>query len=182
MLNEFRTLENLFDANVDTLMARLGCTEKVAVLLSLMPSLAKRYLGSKWGKKVLLDNSAPAGELALSLFVGEHVESFYALWLDTQMRLNHCGKVSTGTVDEVVVFRREVVRLAIEHQAANVILVHNHPGGDFTPSNADYTLTNRISEALEIVDVQVIDHIIVAENKYFSFADRKKKHVRGYEL
>jgi len=181
MLKEFKTLQNLFDANVETIMARLGCSENIAVLLSLMPGIAKRYLRSKWSDKVVLSEAKIAGEYAISLFVGEPVEIFYVLCLDTQLRLNYVTQISKGTVDEVPVFTRELVRKALEYHAANVILAHNHPGGTITPSHNDNALTTRVKDALKLIDIPVIDHIIVAGDKYFSYAQRSRRHVDGYQ-
>ena len=180
MLDEFGSLQNLFDANVDTLMARLGCSENIAVLLSMMPAVAKRYLRGKWGEKTVIGSADAAGAYAINLFVGEHVETFYALCLDTGLRLNQVVQIAKGTVDEVPVFTRELARKVLEHHAANVILVHNHPGGATTPSHNDNALTTRVKDALELIDVPVVDHIIVAADKYYSYAQRSGRYVKGY--
>ncbi|MCL1787502.1 MAG: DNA repair protein RadC [Defluviitaleaceae bacterium] len=180
MLGEFKSLQHLFDANVDTIMARLGCTENIAVLLNLMPAIAKRYLRSKWDEKTALNNANIAGEYAINLFVGDHVETFYALCLDTGLRLHQAVQIAKGTVDEVPVFTRELVKKVLEHHAANVILVHNHPGGITTPSHSDNALTTRVRDALKLIDVPVTDHIIVSGDKYFSYAQRSGNHVDGY--
>ena len=180
ILKEFKTLPNLFEANVDTIMARLSCTENIAVLLNLMPAIAKRYLNRKWGDKITLKNPNAAGEYSINLFVGEQVECFYVLCLDSGYRVNQICLISRGTVDEVPVFVRELVRKVLEYQAAKVILVHNHPGGTIKPSLSDNALTTRIRDALQLIDVSVTDHIIVADNKYFSYAQRNSKQVRGY--
>ena len=180
MLKEFGTLQNLFDANTETLMARLGCSENIAVFLSLMSAVAKRYMQSKWRNKPYLSDPIIAGEFATALFVDEQVETFYALCLDNQYRLNNAAQIARGTVDEVPVFVREVVRTALEFQAAYVILAHNHPGGSITPSNNDNALTSRVRDALQLVDIPVIDHIIAAGDKFFSYAQRSRKHVEGY--
>ena len=180
MLDEFKSLQNLFDASVDTIMARLGCSENIAVLISMMPAIAKRYLRSKWGEKTVVDSANTAGEYAINLFVGEHVEIFYALCLDTGLRLNQVVQVAKGTVDEVPVFTRELVRKVLEYHAANVILVHNHPGGITTPSHNDNALTTRVKDALKLIDVPVVDHIIVSGDKYYSYAQRGSRHVDGY--
>ncbi|MCL2287326.1 MAG: DNA repair protein RadC [Firmicutes bacterium] len=180
MLKEFKTLQHLFDANVETIMARLGCSENVAVLMSLMPAIAKRYLRSKWGSKVAINEPKTAGEYAIDLFVGEQVETFYVLCLDTQLRINRAAQIAKGTIDEVPVFTRELVRTVLDYHAANVILIHNHPGGSITPSHNDNALTTRVKDALKLINVPVIDHIIVAGDKYFSYAQRSSKHVDGY--
>jgi len=180
MLREFKSLQNLFDANVETLMTRLGCTENIAVLLSLMPAIAKRYMQSKWGDKVVLNTPEIAGAYSISLFVGEQVENFYVLCLDKQLRLNHTSLIAKGTIDEVPIFTRELVRMAIEYQAINIILVHNHPGGTIKPSLGDDSVTTKIRDALALIDVAVTDHIIVAGDQYFSYAQRGRKNVDGY--
>jgi DNA repair protein RadC len=180
MLDEFDTLPNLFDANVETLMTRLGCTEKIAVLINLMPAVSKRYLSRKWSDKPTLGSAETAGNYAINLFVSDRVENFYVLCLDTRLRLNHVSHVAEGTIDEVPVFIRELVRKVFEYQAASVILVHNHPGGATTPSHNDNALTTRVRDALKLIDVPVTDHIIVAGNKYFSYAQRSRRHVDGY--
>jgi len=180
MINEFQSLPNLFDADIETLMARLGCTEKIAMLINLMPAIAKRYLNKKWGKKVTISDSQIAGEYAISLFVGEQVESFYVLCLNSQLQLNQAVLIAKGTIDEVPIFTRELVRAALQYQSANVILAHNHPGGVMVPSHEDNVVTTRVKEALALIDVAVIDHIIVAGDKYFSYAQRYHRHVVGY--
>lgn len=181
ILKEFKTLQNLFEANTETIMARIGCTEKVAVLLSLMPAVAKRYLQSKWQDKIFLTDAFTTGEYVTSLFVGENIETFYALCLDNQYRLNQVVKIAQGTVNEVPVFIRELVKKALEYQAAYIIVAHNHPGGSIIPSHSDNILTSRIRDALELMDIPLTDHIIAAGDKFFSFAQREgNKHVIGY--
>jgi len=180
ILNEFTSLQNLFDANVETIMARLDCTENIAVLLSLMSAVAKRYMQSKWRDKPNLHDPLIAGEYATSLFVDEHVETFYALCLDKQYRLNQPAQIAQGTIDEVPVFVRELVKKALEFHAVYVILVHNHPGGSTVPSHSDNALTSRVRDALALVDIPVTDHIIVAGDKFYSYAQRSRRHVEGY--
>lgn len=180
MLAEFGSLQALFDASVDTLMARLDCSENIALLLNLMPAIAKRYLRSKWGEKTAIASADTAGAYAINLFVGEHVETFYALCLDAGRRLNQVVQVAKGTVDEVPVFTRELVRKVLEHHGVSVIIAHNHPGGSTTPSHNDNALTTRVRDALKLIDVPVIDHIIVSGDKYFSYAQRSSRHVDGY--
>ena len=180
MIDEFKSLGNLFEASVETLMKRLGCTENIAILLNLMPAIAKRYMQDKWGEKVVLNNPSDAGNYAISLFLGEQVEVFYVLCLDIQRRLTHMSLIAKGTIDEVPVFVRDVVRSALDFNAIGVILAHNHPGGSTTPSNSDLDVTTRARDALATIDVPVLDHIIVANDKFFSFAQKSRKHVDGY--
>jgi len=181
MLKEFGSLHNLFEADVEILTKTLGCTENIAILLNLIPQLANRYFRSRWSNKVVLDSMEVAAEFAMNLFVGNTVECFYVLCLDAQQKLIQTSRVSKGTLDETAVYPREVVREVIKHNAASVIVTHNHPGGTIRPSPADNEATRIISEGLNFIGVTLIDHIIVAGDKYFSYAARNHgRFVKGY--
>lgn len=100
-------------------------------------------------------------------------EIFMALWLDARNRLLKAEELFTGTLTQTSVYPREVVKSAMTHNAAAVILAHNHPSGTAEPSHADEILTRAIKEALALVDVRVLDHFIVAGNAPpLSFAER----------
>ena len=98
-------------------------------------------------------------------------EVFYCLMLNAQSRLIAPVEMFRGTLNQTSVYPREVVRMTIEHGATGVLLVHNHPSGRPDPSEADRVLTARLKEVLALIDVQVLDHIIVAGNATFSFAE-----------
>jgi len=180
MLAEFGSLHNLFEADIENLTKRLGCTENIALLLNLIPALANRYFRSKWNRKVILDNEKAVGEFAIDLFVGHTLERFYVLSLDAQRRLVNTTMISQGTVDEAAVYPREVIKTAIQDKVTGVILTHNHPGGSMRPSRADMEVTRQIVEGLEYIGTSVIDHIIVAGDTYYSFAARGQ-FVVGYK-
>lgn len=180
ILREFKTLQSLFDASIEVIMERIGCTENVALLLNLMPAIAKRYLKSKWSEKTILSSPEEAGNYAVDLFAGDDIESFYIFCLGTGHRLNHVALIARGTIDEVPIFTRELVRKVIEHNAVSIILAHNHPSGMIRPSLNDDAVTTKIRDALRLIDVIIVDHIVVATDKYFSYAQRSRRHVDGY--
>ncbi|MEX7575511.1 RadC family protein [Pseudomonas aeruginosa] len=101
----------------------------------------------------------------------EH-EVFAVLFLDTQHRLIEYSELFRGTIDSASVYPREVLKEALRLNAAAVIISHNHPSGNPEPSEADKTLTQRLREALALVDVRTLDHIIVAGGSTISFAER----------
>jgi len=101
----------------------------------------------------------------------EH-ESFWCLWLDAQHRLIAAGEMFRGTLTQASVYPREVVKVAMHHNAAAVIFAHNHPSGLPEPSRSDETLTNALKSALELLSVRVLDHIVVAGNKSVSFSEK----------
>lgn len=99
-------------------------------------------------------------------------EVFAVLYLDTRHRLMAFEPMFNGTIDGCAVYPREIVRRALELNAAAVILSHNHPSGDCEPSEADRTITIRISKALGLVDVRLLDHLVVGGDQLVSLAER----------
>lgn len=172
LLNEFGSLHGLLEADPRDICVRCGVSENTAVLLTMLPQISRKYLNEKWGEKPLINSSVSAGEYAVSLFVGRTYEAFYVLCLDAQNRLNYSALVHEGTINEAPVYPRLIVETALRHQANAVILAHNHPGGSLKPSNADIDVTKKISAALSAISIKVVDHIIVAGDKYFSFAEK----------
>jgi len=138
----------------------------------MIPSLCRRYLNDKWKAKPQLNSSSKAGEYVCSLFYGRQYEAFYAICMDSQNRVNYAALIHEGTIDSAPVYPRLIVEAAIRHQASSLILAHNHPGGSLQPSSADLDATRKICTACDAISVRVVDHIIVAGNQYFSFADR----------
>jgi DNA repair protein RadC len=98
------------------------------------------------------------------------VEKMLTLYMDAQ---NHvvCIQMTTGTVNYAVVYPREVIRHALLTGAAAIILVHNHPSGEVKPSDADIVITRKIQEAAKLLEILVLDHIIIGENRFFSFRE-----------
>ena len=99
-------------------------------------------------------------------------EVFGTLLLDTQHRLIAFDELFRGTIDSASVYPREVIKHAIEHNAAAVILVHNHPSGNPEPSQADIALTKRVQTALQTIDVRLLDHLVVGGTTSVSLAER----------
>jgi DNA repair protein RadC len=172
LIGAFGSLANIFEADPKDICKRCGVSENTAILLSIIPSLTRRYVMDKWGEKPVLGSSAKAGEYAVSLFTGRTYEVFYVICLDAQNRVNHAVLVHEGTINETPVYPRIIVETVLRYQANSVILAHNHPGGSKRPSDADLQITKRIIAALEAISVHVTDHIIVAGDRYFSFAEK----------
>ncbi len=103
---------------------------------------------------------------------GETTEVFCVLYLDAQNQALAFDKPFTGTLTQISVYPREVVRAALAHNASAVILAHNHPSGSVEPSRADQAFTQTLKDALALVDVRVLDHVIVGGDKALSMAER----------
>lgn len=102
----------------------------------------------------------------------EKREQFVTMWLDTRHRVIAVDTLFYGTIDAASVYPREIVRAAIERNAAAVIFAHNHPSGEPIPSTADESLTKRLQTALNTIDVRVLDHVIIAGTKHCTFTER----------
>ena len=172
MIKEFGSLAGIFEADSSDICRRCGVSENTSILVSLIPSLARRYFKGKWGDKPVLDSSSKAGEYAVSLFTGRINEVFFVICLDAQNRVNYADLVHEGTINEAPVYPRVIVETALRHQSNSIILAHNHPGGTLQPSNADLEITKRIVTAIEAISINVVDHIVVAGDRYFSFAEK----------
>lgn len=99
-------------------------------------------------------------------------EALSVLWLDNQHRLIAHDTLFMGTINSITVHPREVVKAGLKHNAAAAILAHNHPSGEAEPSHADRLITERLKQALELVDIRLLDHLVVGGMETISFAER----------
>lgn len=173
LIGHYGSLAGVFDANPRDLSALVGVTENTALLLCLIPALARRYQQGKLAPKAVLGSTTAAGEYAQTLFTGRLNEAFYVICLDSQNKVNQATLLHEGTINEAPVYPRLIVETALRHQAASIILAHNHPGGSQRPSQADIDVTRRIRQATEAIAIPVVDHIIVAGDGYYSFAENR---------
>ncbi|MGI6085338.1 MAG: RadC family protein [Acetivibrionales bacterium] len=172
MVKEFGTLPDLLEADPRDIARRCKVSLNTAILISLAAPLSRRYLKQKWGNRPVVNSSSVAGNYAISLFAGRVYECFFIICLDSQNHVNHAALVHEGTINEAPVYPRIIVETALRHKANSIILAHNHPGGSLKPSNADIDVTSKICQAMKAISVNVVDHIIVAGNRYFSFAEQ----------
>jgi DNA repair protein RadC len=134
--------------------------------------LARRALAETWQRGVALDTPQASGDY-LRAWLGHHpYEVFGVLFLDSRHRVLASEELFRGTIDSTSVYPRELVRRALTHNAAAVILAHNHPSGVAEPSTSDLAITRRIADALALIDVRVLDHLIVGQGHCVSLADR----------
>ena len=141
--------------------------------LKLFQALSMRYAKEKLPKKITFDSPQVVATFLQEKIGREKKEHFYILALDSGNNLVKMNNVSTGTLDASLVHPREVFKEAIQASAAKVIIAHNHPSGDTEPSKADLVITNRLVEAGKILGIAVVDHIIVTNNNFLSFNERK---------
>lgn len=133
---------------------------------------ARQVIDQKMQRGVSFTSPTLVKEYLVTKLSGFEHEVFAVLFLDSQHRLIEYSEMFRGTIDSASVYPREVVKEAMRCNAGAVILAHNHPSGNPEPSSADKTLTARLKEALALIDVRTLDHIIVAGADTTSFAER----------
>ncbi len=170
LLQKFGSLSGVFDAPYEELMKVEGVGKSAATLIKLIPQLCRRYQENLDKDKNVIFSYNEAGMLLTRKFIGRSDEVIVLMLLDSKNRLIYCGVVNEGTVTTANIYIKKIVRLAVEYNAAYAILSHNHPSGDCMPSKQDLSSTQWVYEALNIVEVKLIDHIIVSGNDYFSIA------------
>lgn len=141
--------------------------------LSEICSIAEKYIAQNFrriGESCTTPNHFR--EFLVMRYGAEEVEHFDVVWMDSQHRPIAVVRLSTGTVDSSTVHIREVVKSALKHNAAACILAHNHPSGVPEPSDADRRLTYRIKNALEMINVRVLDHFVIGGLSSVSLAER----------
>jgi len=172
LIRNYGSLSGVLEADPIELTSSSGLGANSAVLLTLIPSLARNYFKDRWGIKPILNSTVKAGEYILTLFAGRTYEVFYVVCLDAQHRVIYPALVQEGTIDQASVYPRVIVETALRHKAHTVILAHNHPGGSPNPSSQDIEVTKRIRVALEPISIAVLDHIIAAGEVYVSCAEK----------
>lgn len=166
-------LPRLAEATLKEIAAVPGMGPAKAVQLKAALEMARRALGAQMNHGDLLSSPAAVRDWLTLKLAGLGYEVFGALWLDSKNRLIAWEELFRGTLAQTSVFPREVVKRALAHNAAAVLLCHNHPSGVAEPSQADELLTRNLQQALALVDVRVLDHFIVAGNaRPLSFAER----------
>ncbi len=172
LLAEFGSLNGLFSASRDALMAVHGMGEAKYVQLQAVLEMAKRALHEEIKLTDSLSNPKAVRDYLKTALARLPHEVFVAVFLTAQNRAIAVEELFRGTLTQTSVYPREVVKRALAHNAAAVILAHNHPSGEASPSHADRTLTRTLAEALALIDVKVLDHFIVAPGASMSFAEQ----------
>ena len=148
-----------------------GIGEAKAIAIAAALELGRRRQSSApLGKPVVQTSRDIADYLKTKLKDYRH-EVFAVLYLNRANKINHFEIISEGGITGTVADPRVILRMALEKDAINIILCHNHPSGSLKPSRADEQLTTKIKEAAKFLDITVLDHVIVSEDGHFSFAD-----------
>lgn len=172
MLDHFGGLRQLISADIQAFMQVKGLGQAKYAQLQACTEMARRHFAQTFERENLLNHPGTVKQWLLHKLRDYPYEVFVALFLDSHNRLIEYRELATGSVSGATVHPREVLRLALACNAANVIFAHNHPSGIAEPSQADENITQRLVTALKLVDINVWDHIVVGDGTTVSFAER----------
>jgi len=173
LLDSFGSLDGVFDADMSDLTAVSGVSDSIACLIKLIPQVSRVYHSRKSHKIISLSCTGTAAEYFAGMFKNYDHELFSAVYLDAQNNVKKYEVINEGIIGSVDVSIRKIVQYAMKYNASSIIISHNHPGGECRPSASDITATRKISEALYPLEIRLLDHIIITQDNYFSFADEK---------
>lgn len=171
MLTHFGTLNRLLCASLADFCEVPGLGPAKYAQLHAVLELARRTTAEELEAGVALNSPEVVKHYLKLQLARKRQESFYVLFLDVKNRLIACEEMFRGTLTHTSVYPREVVKTALGHNAAGVLLAHNHPSGSPEPSEADLMLTRSLVQALAMVDVRILDHFVVAGSHVHSFAE-----------
>ncbi len=172
LLSDFGGLRPLLEADRQHFCKHHGLGSAKYAQLQAVLEMARRHLQEQLQRADVLENPDATRMFLSSRLRHLPYEVFACLFLDNRHRVIEFEELFRGTIDGASVHPREVVRQALHYNAAAIILAHNHPSGVAEPSRADIQLTRRLVEALSLLDIRVIDHVVIGDGEGVSFAER----------
>jgi len=171
LLQQFGNLRQLLTATEEQFCSAPGLGQAKYALLQATLEIAKRHQWQKLNRDIPLSSPQSTKNFLKSQLRDYSYEVFACLFLDSQHRVICFEEIFRGTIDAANVYPREIVQQALLHKSAAVILSHNHPSGRAQSSSADRQITHKLIDALQLVDIRVLDHIIVGDQNCYSFAE-----------
>jgi DNA repair protein RadC len=164
-------LQELSKNEIDDLIKFKGIGEAKAISIIAAMELGRRYRSSEAIKRKKVQSSKDAYEAIYSYLSDIKYEEFYIVLLNRANEILSIVRISEGGVSGTVVDPKRVFKIALQKNASGIILCHNHPSGQLLPSPEDKRITDKIKDAAKFMDISLFDHLIVGNNKYYSFAD-----------
>ncbi|ARQ72847.1 hypothetical protein B6D87_00865 [Pseudomonas fragi] len=172
LLSEFGSLRALLEADLRAFCRQLGLGPAKFSQLQAVLEMSRRHLAERLRRESALESPQAVRDYFKALLRHEPHEVFGCLFLDTRHRMLAFEVLFRGSIDSASVYPRQVVKRALAHNAAAVIFSHNHPSGISEPSQADRMLTKRLIQALDLIEVRVLDHFIVGDGQPLSMVER----------
>lgn len=170
LLNKFGSFSGVLDAPYSELLTVKGVGPHTAYMLKTLSQVARRYFESLDLNKVTIYSSDAAADYLISKFIGRSNEVIILMLLDSKSRIIFCDVVSEGTATTANIYIKKIVKLAVEYNAVYAMLAHNHPSGSCLPSQQDLDSTLWVHDALDAVDVRLLDHIIISGKDHCAFS------------
>ncbi|MEH6578744.1 MAG: DNA repair protein RadC [Amphritea sp.] len=172
LLHSFGSLRSLIDASQEVFCSAAGLGPAKYVQLQAVMEISRRAHAERLKRDSVLDCPNAVRQYLAMQLQDRSQEVFACLMLDNQHRVISFDELFYGTINSSSVHPREVVKQALQRNAAAVILAHNHPSGIAEPSHADCAITKRLQDALELVDIRLLDHMVVGDGEVVSMAER----------
>jgi DNA repair protein RadC len=172
LIEHFGSFNRVLDATPEALMEFMGLREYSAVLIKLVKACSETYLKEEALKRQQIKSLTNLVDYCRTSMGGLPDEQFRVIFLNSQNEIIAQEIVQEGTVNQTVVYPRKVLELALKHKATGLILVHNHPSGNLTPSASDVELTRALVKASRALNLTVHDHLIISSQGYFSLAEQ----------
>jgi DNA repair protein RadC len=173
LMNRFNNFAGIIDAPLNELVKVKGIAENSAILFKLIKDISSEYLADKMKVQDPLTSPEAVINFARMKLVGREDEAFMIIYLNVKNYVSKFEIINEGTIDETVVYPRNIIKKTLANNATGIIVVHNHPSGICTPSESDKKLTKSLKSALDAVNIRLVDHLIVGKAGYFSFVQQK---------
>jgi len=172
LISKYSNLAQLALQSAESLQKNLGIgKDKAATLVAAFEISRRIESQSKWFSEKSITAPSEIAKIFIPLLRDEVKEKFIVVSLNAANRIIRYDIISTGNLNGSIVHPREVFKVAIDNNSANIILIHNHPSGNCEASADDIVITKKLVDSGKILEIEVFDHIIVADNKYFSFVE-----------
>jgi DNA repair protein RadC len=172
LLSRLGSLHSVLEAPIETLREIPGVGPSNAVALKLIHQVARKFLETRLQERTYLKDSAAVFDYLRHSMRDLDVEVFKVLYLDARHSVMHTEDLFQGTLSYNVIYLRELLRKCLQYNTAAIVIAHNHPSGDPKPSMEDKNLTRDIVFATSLLEMRLLDHVIVGEEKFYSFADQ----------
>ena len=172
LLSRLGSFRQVLEAPIERLSEVPGVGPANAVALKLIHEVARKFLETRLQESTFLKDSADVFDYLRHSMRDLEVEVFKVLYLDARHSVMHAEDLFQGTLGYNVVYLRELLRKCLHYNAAAIVVAHNHPSGDPTPSAEDKNLTRDVVFATSLLEVRLLDHVIVGEDHFYSFSDR----------
>lgn len=173
LIRHFGDISTVLDASQEELESVPGLGPASATLVRLVKELCAAHLANKMKERRPLSSPQAVVDFAKVKLAGLPYEAFMVIYLNIKNEYIGHDLIHEGTIDRAVIYPRRIIEAALAHHSAGLILVHNHPSGHPHPSEDDRQLTSAILEAARTLEIQVLDHVIVGVNGYFSFKEER---------